>query len=56
MKLPTVKLVTLGFLISFSLLLSFPVQADDELGVYEHLDEFITDDLIFVDELHNEVN
>ncbi len=30
--------------------------SQDELGVYEHLDEYISDDLIFTDELYNEVN
>lgn len=30
--------------------------ADDELGIYEHLDTYITDDLVFTDELYNEVN
>jgi protein SCO1 len=28
----------------------------NELGVYEHLDEYISDDLVFTDELFNEVN
>lgn len=28
----------------------------DELGVYEHLDEYISDSLVFTDELFNEVN
>lgn len=30
--------------------------AQDELGVYEHLDDYISDDLFFTDELHNRVN
>lgn len=28
----------------------------NELGIYEHLDEYISDDLVFTDELFNEVN
>ena len=28
----------------------------NELGIYEHLDEYISDDLVFIDELFNEVN
>lgn len=30
--------------------------AQEELGIYEHLDEYISDDLTFTDELYNEVN
>jgi len=29
---------------------------DNELGIYEHLDEYISDDLVFKDELYNEIN
>lgn len=29
---------------------------DTDLGIYEHLDEYISDDLVFTDELFNEVN
>lgn len=45
-------------LLSFILIaiLSLNLVAQDELGVYEHLDEYISDDLIFTDELYNEVN
>ncbi|PLX13015.1 MAG: SCO family protein [Marinilabiliales bacterium] len=56
MKLPVFKLVTTNLLIAFSLFLSTTSFADDELGVYEHLDEYISDDLIFTDELYNEIN
>ncbi len=28
----------------------------DELGVYEHLDDYISNDLVFTDELYNEIN
>ncbi|HEY9115677.1 MAG TPA: SCO family protein [Bacteroidales bacterium] len=31
-------------------------EASNELGIYEHLDEYISDDLVFTDELFNEVN
>ncbi|PKP30640.1 MAG: SCO family protein [Bacteroidetes bacterium HGW-Bacteroidetes-16] len=33
-----------------------PIHAQEELGVYEHLDDTISDDLIFTDELFNQVN
>jgi len=56
MKLPVFKLVIANLLIGFSLVLSISAYADDELGVYEHLDEYISDDLIFTDELYNEIN
>lgn len=56
MKLIVIKLVTVGILISLSLLITNSLRAQDELGVYEHLDEYISDDLIFTDELFNEVN
>lgn len=53
----------LAFLLSISFVLSLPVFAFDEtnnseneLGIYEHLDEFISDDLVFRDELYNEIN
>ena len=32
------------------------VATGNELGIYEHLDEYISNDLIFKDELYNEVN
>lgn len=56
MKLIVIKLVTVGILISLSLLISKTSLAQDELGVYEHLNEYISDDLIFTDELFNETN
>lgn len=42
------------FLIIFSL--PKVASAQDELGVYEKLDEYITNDLVFTDELYNKVN
>jgi len=56
MKLLAVKIVTTGILFSFLLLFSISTQAEEELGVYEHLDEYISDDLMFTDELFNKVN
>lgn len=41
------------------LLFSFSLQAEEkpaELGIYEHLDEYIPDDLVFVDENYNTIN
>lgn len=56
MKLSVVKSVTiLTLLFSLSFFSSFASE-DNELGVYEHLDEYISDDLIFTDELYNEIN
>lgn len=56
MKLLTVKIVTTGILLSFLLVFFNSAQAQEELGVYEHLDEYISEDLIFTDELFNEIN
>jgi len=45
-------------LLIFALLSSFfpQLSAQEELGIYEHLDEHISEDLIFTDELYNEIN
>lgn len=56
MKLLAVKLVTTGILLSFLLIFLNSAQAEEELGVYEHLDEYISEDLVFTDELFNKVN
>lgn len=48
------KSLVLFSVIIFSV--SYSSSAQEELGVYEHLDEYISDDLIFTDELYNEVN
>lgn len=56
MKYIALLAITAVFLsISFS---SFSEDSapDNQLGIYEKLDEFISDDLIFTDELFNEVN
>ncbi len=45
-----------GLIFVFTVLAIFSLKAQDELGVYEHLDEYISDDLIFTDELYNEIN
>ena len=31
-------------------------EPDNQLGIYEHLDEYISDDLVFRDEFYNEIN
>jgi protein SCO1/2 len=36
--------------------ISQEAEPDNELGIYEHLDEYISDDLVFRDELYNEIN
>jgi protein SCO1/2 len=36
--------------------ISQEIPVSNELGIYEHLDEYISDDLVFTDELFNEVN
>ncbi len=56
MKLSTVKLVTIQFFLLLFFFIFNSAQAEEELGVYEHLDEYISDDLMFTDELFNEVN
>ncbi|NOY50376.1 MAG: SCO family protein [Chlorobi bacterium] len=56
MKLFAAKLVTFFVLIGFLSIFSLGARAGNELGVYEHLDEYISDDLIFTDELYNEIN
>ncbi len=42
------------------LFLSFAITnfsfGQDELGVYEHLDDYLSDDLVFTDEAYNEIN
>ena len=30
--------------------------SDNQLGIYEHLDEYISNDLVFRDEFYNEIN
>lgn len=53
---PFINWKSAGFLLIFLFTISFSLSAQDELGVYEHLDEYISDDLIFTDELYNEIN
>ena len=53
---PTINWKSAGFLLVITLLSSLNTFAQDELGVYEHLDDYISDDLIFTDELYNEIN
>lgn len=60
MKYLTVLVFT--FLLSFSFQTAFSenkkdeTNKDDQLGIYEHLDDYISDDLVFTDELYNKVN
>ena len=53
---PFINWKSAGFLLILFFAISLSSQADDELGVYEHLDEYISDDLIFTDELYNQIN
>ncbi|MCF6170575.1 MAG: SCO family protein [Bacteroidales bacterium] len=53
--------LTLRHLSALFLIVLFLVEipsafAQEELGIYEHLDEYISDDLVFTDELYNEIN
>jgi protein SCO1/2 len=43
-------------LAAFFFLSSFIIQAQEELGIYEHLDTYIPDDLVFVTENYDTVN
>jgi len=53
---PFINWKSAGFLLILSVTISLSSLAQDELGVYEHLDSYISDDLIFTDELYNEIN
>ncbi len=53
---PTTNWKSIGLLLVLIFGISFFIMAQDELGVYEHLDEYLSDDLIFTDELYNKVN
>ena len=56
MKQLTFLLLTIIITTIPSVLISKESDTATELGIYEHLDEYISDDLIFRDELYNEVN
>jgi protein SCO1/2 len=47
---------SIGLILTLILIPFASIIAQDELGVYEKLDEYISDDLIFTDELYNEIN
>lgn len=47
---------SIGFLLILLITNSTNLTAQDELGVYEHLDDYISDDIILTDELYNEIN
>lgn len=56
MKQLTVILLTIAF-VNFSFLaFSQDINPDNELGIYEHLDDYISDGLIFTDELYEEID
>lgn len=56
MKQLTVILLTIIF-VNFSLLaFSEEISPDNELGIYEHLDDYISEGLIFTDELYEEID
>jgi protein SCO1/2 len=50
------KIKFLNFSIAFLLLFTFSLKAEEELGIYEHLDQFIPSDLVFVTENYDTVN
>ncbi|HJN06676.1 MAG TPA: SCO family protein [Bacteroidales bacterium] len=49
-------LLTVFFLLFLSIMTPNSSFGQDELGVYEHLDDYISNDLVFTDELYNEIN
>jgi len=50
------KIKFLNLTIAFLLLFTFSMKAEDELGIYEHLDQFIPSDLVFVTENYDTIN
>lgn len=56
MKHLSIRLVSFSLLLAFFSAFSPSIIAQEELGIYEHLDEYISDDLVFTDELYNEIN
>ncbi len=50
------KIKNLTFIILISLLVNVNIKAQEELGIYEHLDEYIPGDLVFVTEKYDTVN
>jgi len=56
MKYLTVTLIAILFSFSFQNAFSEDKNTDKQLGIYEHLDDYISDDLVFTDELYNKVN
>jgi protein SCO1 len=53
---PSKNWKSIGLLLVLIITTSQILVSQDELGVYEHLDEYLSDDLIFTDELYNKVN
>ena len=56
MKHLSVKNFSFFLLITLFSSLFSSALAQEELGIYEHLDEYISDDLVFTDELYNKIN
>ncbi len=53
---PFINWKSTGLMLGLVVIFSTCVYAQEELGVYEHLDDYISDDLVFTDELYNEIN
>lgn len=58
MKIKLLKNLTRVFTLAIIslIVLNNPIHAQEELGVYEHLDDTLSNNLIFTDELYNQVN
>ncbi|NOX85125.1 MAG: hypothetical protein GXO86_04025, partial [Chlorobi bacterium] len=52
--IPVLTIFLSGF--TYFLLAQNPPVADQQLGVFEHLDEYISDDLVFTDEKYEKIN
>jgi protein SCO1/2 len=50
------KIKLLSVIILFSSLLPYIIRAQEELGIYEHLDTYIPDDLVFVTDNYDTIN
>jgi protein SCO1 len=50
------KIKFLSFIVLFSLLVPINIKAQEELGLYEHLDQYLPDDLVFVTDNYDTVN
>jgi protein SCO1/2 len=50
------KIKFLTFIVLFSFLIPFNTKAQEELGLYEHLDQYLPDDLVFITDNYDTVN